>query len=98
MQVTSHDLVSSDPDVVPVDQAVVAGGEPRSDNGILIVKLRKGQELKLKAIAKKVYAILLLYYSIFVILLLTCLYIYIYISLFLSSYLNVYIGSRKRAC
>jgi len=52
-EVTSNDLMSADPDVVPVDQASVAGGEKSSDNGILIVKLRKGQELKLKAIAKK---------------------------------------------
>jgi len=52
--VTSQDLFSQDPDVVPVD---AFGGEEsdqqRSDSGILIVKLRKGQELKLKAIAKK---------------------------------------------
>jgi len=53
-EVTSNDLMSSDQDVVPVDQTMVAGGDGKaSDNGILIVKLRKGQELKLKAIAKK---------------------------------------------
>lgn len=53
-EVTSNDLISGDPDVVPVDQTQVTGGEEKSsDNGILIVKLRKGQELKLKAIAKK---------------------------------------------
>jgi len=52
-EVTSNDLISNDPDVVPVDQATIGGAEKNSDNGILIVKLRKGQELKLKAIAKK---------------------------------------------
>lgn len=48
-EVTSNDLISTDPDVVPIDQAV--GGE--KDAAILIAKLRKGQEIKLKAIAKK---------------------------------------------
>lgn len=52
-EVTSNDLMSVDPDVVPVDHSTVVGGEKSADNGILIVKLRKGQELKLKAIAKK---------------------------------------------
>eukprot|EP01114_Cavostelium_apophysatum_P005782 TRINITY_DN1695_c0_g1_i1.p1 TRINITY_DN1695_c0_g1~~TRINITY_DN1695_c0_g1_i1.p1 ORF type:complete len:294 (+),score=52.46 TRINITY_DN1695_c0_g1_i1:152-1033(+) len=47
--VTSQDLFSQDQDVNPVDAST--GGE--ESNGILIVKLRKGQELKLKATAKK---------------------------------------------
>jgi len=50
--VTSQDLFSSNPDVTPVD-AVPGEEQAKSDGGILIVKLRKGQELKLKAIAKK---------------------------------------------
>jgi DNA-directed RNA polymerase II subunit RPB3 len=57
LDVTSHDLQSSDPDVVPVDsaghQADVNGFDPPENRGILIVKLRKGQELKLRAIARK---------------------------------------------
>jgi DNA-directed RNA polymerase II subunit RPB3 len=57
LDVTSHDLQSSDPDVVPVDsagrQADVSGFDPPEHRGILIVKLRKGQELKLRAIARK---------------------------------------------
>jgi len=48
--VTSQDLFSEDPDVVPVDST---GTGEQSNAGIIIVKLRKGQELKLKAIAKK---------------------------------------------
>jgi DNA-directed RNA polymerase II subunit RPB3 len=53
--VTSQDLFSQDPDVVPVDSMGSADtAEQRSDQaGILIVKLRKGQELRLTAIAKK---------------------------------------------
>jgi len=49
--VTSQHLFSSDPEVVPVLQATHT--EERTDAGILIVKLRKGQQLKLTAIAKK---------------------------------------------
>jgi len=49
--VTSQDLISQDQDVVPVD--TVIGGSNTQMNPILIVKLRKGQELKLKAVAKK---------------------------------------------
>eukprot|EP01113_Clastostelium_recurvatum_P012751 TRINITY_DN1663_c0_g1_i2.p1 TRINITY_DN1663_c0_g1~~TRINITY_DN1663_c0_g1_i2.p1 ORF type:complete len:301 (-),score=56.94 TRINITY_DN1663_c0_g1_i2:21-923(-) len=55
--VTSQELIGTDPDVKPVDQAHVSlpveqtGVRPES--GILIVKLRKGQELRLRAIAKK---------------------------------------------
>lgn len=55
--VTSNDLKSEDPNVVPVDsrQDDLDGVEGLPENsGILIVKLRKGQEIKLKAIAKKV--------------------------------------------
>jgi len=48
--VTSQDLFSQDPDVVPID---VVSEREESEHGILIVKLRKGQELKLKATAKK---------------------------------------------
>jgi len=44
---------SQDPDVVPVDVPSEDSLEQRTDSGILIVKLKKGQELKLKAIAKK---------------------------------------------
>jgi DNA-directed RNA polymerase II subunit RPB3 len=47
--VTSQDLHSSDHDVVAVSNV-----QQQKDNGILIVKLRKGQEVKLRAIAKKV--------------------------------------------
>jgi len=55
--VTSNDLKSQDPNVVPVDSRQddldnVEGVSDR-DTGILIVKLRKGQEIKMKAIAKK---------------------------------------------
>jgi DNA-directed RNA polymerase II subunit RPB3 len=52
--VTSNDLkmVSNENEVLPVDQSAM-DGEEKSDTGILIVKLRKGQELKLRAFAKK---------------------------------------------
>ncbi|KAF7721397.1 45 kDa subunit of RNA polymerase II [Apophysomyces ossiformis] len=46
-EVTSRDLVSSNPSFIPVLQ-------DKNDSGILLVKLRKGHELKLKCIAKKV--------------------------------------------
>mmetsp|Transcript_2404 Transcript_2404/g.8575 ORF Transcript_2404/g.8575 Transcript_2404/m.8575 type:complete len:298 (-) Transcript_2404:90-983(-) len=45
--VTSRDLRSADPQVVPVE------GGRNPDNGIVIVKLRKGQELRLTATAIK---------------------------------------------
>ncbi|CAG8577018.1 9150_t:CDS:2, partial [Racocetra persica] len=44
--VTSRDLVSSDPRFTPIQ-------EGPKDPGILIAKLRKGQEIKVKCIAKK---------------------------------------------
>lgn len=57
LDVTSLDLVSSDPSIIPVDAAGRAadmgGFESNDTRGILIVKLRKGQELKLRAIARK---------------------------------------------
>ncbi|XP_042479260.1 DNA-directed RNA polymerases II, IV and V subunit 3-like [Macadamia integrifolia] len=51
LDVTSHDLVSSDPSVVPVD--VVERSDSSDQRGITIVKLRQGQELRLRAIARK---------------------------------------------
>ncbi|KAK1275055.1 DNA-directed RNA polymerase II subunit RPB3-A [Acorus gramineus] len=64
LDVTSADLKSNDPLVQPVDvaraiDAAAAGGTlssavDSSDNrGIIIVKLRRGQELRLRAIARK---------------------------------------------
>ncbi|KAL3697383.1 hypothetical protein R1sor_011459 [Riccia sorocarpa] len=56
LDVTSHDLVSSDPSVVPVDNSFaqdISGFDAPEARGILIVKLRRGQELKLRAIARK---------------------------------------------
>ncbi|XP_058730658.1 DNA-directed RNA polymerases II, IV and V subunit 3-like [Vicia villosa] len=55
LDVTSKDLYSSDHTVVPVD---FSGGDPSSvesadGRGIIIVKLRRGQELRLRAIARK---------------------------------------------
>ncbi|RHZ72151.1 hypothetical protein Glove_245g3 [Diversispora epigaea] len=44
--VTSRDLVSNDPRVTPIQDGL-------KDPGILIAKLRKGQEIKVKCIAKK---------------------------------------------
>jgi len=47
-------LSSEDPDVVPVDSSQDHDSEDMSQKGgILIVKLRRGQEIKLRAIAKK---------------------------------------------
>jgi len=55
--VTSRDLVSDNPDVGPVDtiQTDEETGLPTegSSNGIRIVKMRKGQQIKIRAIAKK---------------------------------------------
>jgi len=49
--VTSQDLKSDQNEVVPVHSD--AATEEDFQKGIIIVKLRKGQELKLKAVAKK---------------------------------------------
>ncbi|KAG1327142.1 DNA-directed RNA polymerases II, IV and V subunit 3 [Cocos nucifera] len=60
LDVTSADLRSTSPTVCPVDVAhrVLASADPNSydssdQRGILIVKLRRGQELRLRAIARK---------------------------------------------
>ncbi|KAK6916408.1 DNA-directed RNA polymerase, insert domain [Dillenia turbinata] len=56
LDVTSKDLISSDPSVVPVDFADASGSggfETPEQRGIIIVKLRRGQELRLRAIARK---------------------------------------------
>ncbi|EMS46394.1 DNA-directed RNA polymerase II subunit RPB3-A [Triticum urartu] len=60
LEVTAMDLRSTDPKVCPVDQADAAGDSRQVDRalhygplGILIVKLRCGQELRLRAIARK---------------------------------------------
>ncbi|RYR14160.1 hypothetical protein Ahy_B04g070772 isoform C [Arachis hypogaea] len=51
--VTSSDLISSDHTVVPVDYSESAASIDEFRGGITIVKLRKGQEVKLRAIARK---------------------------------------------
>jgi DNA-directed RNA polymerase II subunit RPB3 len=48
-QVSSNELISGHDSIRPVGQAAVGS----SDGGVLIVKLRKGQELKVRCIAKK---------------------------------------------
>ncbi|XP_068324474.1 DNA-directed RNA polymerases II, IV and V subunit 3-like [Pyrus communis] len=53
LDVTSKDLLSSDHTVVPVDFSDSSGFESSEQKGIIIVKLRKGQELRLRAIARK---------------------------------------------
>ncbi|XP_010275045.1 PREDICTED: DNA-directed RNA polymerases II, IV and V subunit 3-like [Nelumbo nucifera] len=56
LDVTSYDLRSSDPSVVPVDVAQHSestGYDASEQRGIIIVKLRRGQELRLRAIARK---------------------------------------------
>lgn len=53
LDVSSKDLISSDHTVTPVD---VPGGDASVESdgrGIIIVKLRRGQELRLRAIARK---------------------------------------------
>ncbi|XVF45084.1 hypothetical protein PTKIN_Ptkin02bG0177300 [Pterospermum kingtungense] len=53
LDVTSKDLYSSDHTVVPVDFTDSAGDDSTEQRGIIIVKLRRGQELRLRAIARK---------------------------------------------
>ncbi|KAK9096212.1 hypothetical protein Sjap_021709 [Stephania japonica] len=56
LDVTSQDLISLDPSVVPVDVAArstSSGFDATENRGIIIVKLRRGQELRLRAIARK---------------------------------------------
>ncbi|XP_009335010.2 DNA-directed RNA polymerases II, IV and V subunit 3 [Pyrus x bretschneideri] len=53
LDVTSKDLLSSDHTVVPVDFSDSSGLESSEQKGIIIVKLRRGQELRLRAIARK---------------------------------------------
>ncbi|KAI4387880.1 hypothetical protein MLD38_000271 [Melastoma candidum] len=54
LDVTSKDLISSDHTVVPVDYSSDSfSNDPSDHRGIIIVKLRKGQELRLRAIARK---------------------------------------------
>ncbi|EOX98333.1 hypothetical protein QUC31_015227 [Theobroma cacao] len=53
LDVTSKDLYSSDHTVVPVDFTDSAGYDSSEQRGIIIVKLRRGQELRLRAIARK---------------------------------------------
>ncbi|KAJ1378214.1 RNA polymerase, RBP11-like subunit [Sesbania bispinosa] len=52
LDVTSKDLFNSDHTVVPVDYSDASANDPEH-RGIIIVKLRKGQELRLRAIARK---------------------------------------------
>ncbi|KAK9286369.1 hypothetical protein L1049_014763 [Liquidambar formosana] len=53
LDVTSKDLYSSDHTVVPVDFSDSSGYDASEQRGIIIVKLRRGQELRLRAIARK---------------------------------------------
>ncbi|KAJ9705120.1 hypothetical protein PVL29_003254 [Vitis rotundifolia] len=53
LDVTSKDLISSDHTVVPVDFSDSPGYDSSDKKGIIIVKLRRGQELRLRAIARK---------------------------------------------
>ncbi|RID44161.1 hypothetical protein BRARA_I00976 [Brassica rapa] len=54
LDVTSRDLYSADATVTPVDfGADSSGADSGEQRGIIIVKLRRGQELKLRAIARK---------------------------------------------
>ncbi|KAL6560773.1 DNA-directed RNA polymerases II, IV and V subunit 3 [Orobanche gracilis] len=54
LDVTSKDLYSYDHNVVPVDFSDSSSGRDNAENrGIIIVKLRRGQELNLRAIARK---------------------------------------------
>ncbi|CAI0445766.1 unnamed protein product [Linum tenue] len=51
--VTSKDLLSSDNTVVPVDFYEIAGDDSSEQKGVMIVKLRRVQELRLGAITRK---------------------------------------------
>ncbi|KAE9613648.1 putative DNA-directed RNA polymerase [Lupinus albus] len=56
LDVTSKDLISSDHTVTPVDfndSSLIESSHINTNRGIIIVKLRRGQELKLRAIARK---------------------------------------------
>ncbi|QCD82903.1 DNA-directed RNA polymerases II, IV and V subunit 3-like [Vigna unguiculata] len=53
LDVSSKDLYSSDPSVVPVDFSDPASSDSSESRGVIIVKLRRGQELRLRAIARK---------------------------------------------
>ncbi|KAK7400737.1 hypothetical protein VNO78_12028 [Psophocarpus tetragonolobus] len=53
LDVTSKDLYSSDPSVIPVDFSDPSATESSENRGVIIVKLRRGQELRLRAIARK---------------------------------------------
>ncbi|GMJ06841.1 hypothetical protein like AT2G15430 [Hibiscus trionum] len=53
LDVTSNDLYSSDHTVVPVNFTDSGGYDSTEQRGIIIVKLRRGQELRLRAIARK---------------------------------------------
>ncbi|XP_020593275.1 DNA-directed RNA polymerases II, IV and V subunit 3-like [Phalaenopsis equestris] len=59
LDVTSNDLRSTEPRVVPVDVAArtlaseTGDFDSQDQRGIIIVKLRRGQELRLRAIARK---------------------------------------------
>eukprot|EP00013_Stygamoeba_regulata_P004464 CAMPEP_0177637958 /NCGR_PEP_ID=MMETSP0447-20121125/5240_1 /TAXON_ID=0 /ORGANISM="Stygamoeba regulata, Strain BSH-02190019" /LENGTH=299 /DNA_ID=CAMNT_0019139903 /DNA_START=109 /DNA_END=1008 /DNA_ORIENTATION=+ len=53
-EVTSRDLISQDSEVWPIHSDTMFGGEQSEETaGILLVKLRKEQEVKLRATAKK---------------------------------------------
>lgn len=53
LDVTSKDLYTADHTVVPVDFSDPAADDSGDQRGIIIVKLRRGQELRLRAIARK---------------------------------------------
>ncbi|TXG64240.1 hypothetical protein EZV62_011234 [Acer yangbiense] len=53
LDVTSKDLISADHRVTPVDFGDPAAYDGDQQRGIIIVKLRRGQELRLRAIARK---------------------------------------------